>query len=171
MHAPCHACPLPCMPPAMHAPCHACPLPHMPPCHAFPPAMHAPSCHACPLPHMSPAMHAPWLPCMPPQLPHMPPAMYTPYHAHHACPPATHAPPPPTVDRILGTRFWKYYLAPTSLRAVKIYVQLLMFIQVAINYSQVFLGALFRNLLKNTDKIYGYLSQIRIYLPQNVILQ
>ena len=25
----------------------------------------------------------------------------------------------PPVDRILDTRFWKYYLAPTSLRAVK----------------------------------------------------
>ena len=53
----------------------------------------------------------------------------------HAHPPATHTPPPCTppchaclpphtmhathpVDRILDTRFWKYYLAPTSLRAV-----------------------------------------------------
>ena len=46
-HAP-HACPLPCMPPAMHAPC----------MHALP-AMHTP-CHAHPLPHMpSPATHAP----------------------------------------------------------------------------------------------------------------
>ena len=26
----------------------------------------------------------------------------------------------PPVDRILDTRFWKYYLAPTSLRAIKI---------------------------------------------------
>ena len=29
-------------------------------------------------------------------------------------------PPPPTVDRILDTRFWKYFLGPTSLRPVKI---------------------------------------------------
>ena len=56
-----------------------------------------------------PATHTP-LPCM------------APCHAH---PPATHAPlasnhaRPPPVDRILDTRFWKYYLAPTSLRAVK----------------------------------------------------
>ena len=28
---------------------------------------------------------------------------------------------PPTVNRILDTRFWKYYLAPTSLRAVNIW--------------------------------------------------
>ena len=28
--------------------------------------------------------------------------------------------PPPTVDRILDTRFWKYYLAPISFRVVKI---------------------------------------------------
>ena len=27
-------------------------------------------------------------------------------------------PPPPPVDRILDTRFWKYYLGPTSLRPV-----------------------------------------------------
>ena len=30
-------------------------------------------------------------------------------------------PPTPTVNRILDTYFWKYYLAPTSLRAVKIW--------------------------------------------------
>ena len=62
--------------------------------------------------HAPPAMHA-YPPCTPPC---------------HACPPATHASPchayppamhAPTVDRILDTRFWKYYLAPTSLRAVK----------------------------------------------------
>ena len=75
MHAPltctpCHACPLPRMPPAMHAPPathaphHACPLPCMPPshtcpCHAHPPAMHAPH-HACPpATHAPPAMHTP----------------------------------------------------------------------------------------------------------------
>ena len=33
-------------------------------------------------------------------------------------PACTEADPPP-LDRILNTRFWKYYLAPTSLRAVK----------------------------------------------------
>ena len=76
--------------PCMH------PLPCMPPHHARPP------CHTHPLPYMPPAMHAP----------------------HHVCPPwKCHACPPPcphphTVDRILDTRFWKYYLAPTSLRAV-----------------------------------------------------
>ena len=35
------------------------------------------------------------------------------------CVPAQVLPRPP-VDRILDTRYWKYYLAPTSLRAVKI---------------------------------------------------
>ena len=83
--------PLPHMPPAMHAPCHICPpATHTSaPCHACPPTTHAPPlCHARP-----PATHGP----------------------HHAQPPATHAPP---VDRILDTRFLKYYLAPTSLRAV-----------------------------------------------------
>ena len=81
-----------------------------------------------------PAMHAPLQPCMPTppttmhasQQPHMPPSN----HAHPpatmstpqqpSMPPATmHAPLPP-VDRIVDTRFWKYYLAPTSLRAVMI---------------------------------------------------
>ena len=47
MHAPCHTCPLPCIPPTTHAP-----LPCMPP-PCTPPTMHAP------LPHMPPAMHAP----------------------------------------------------------------------------------------------------------------
>ena len=51
----CHACPLPCMPPAIHAPCHTCPCLHAP---TIPPAIHAPTmhalCHACPLPHMPP---------------------------------------------------------------------------------------------------------------------
>ena len=67
----CHACPLsthsplPCMPPATCAPCHAHPLPCMPP----PPATHA-SCHACPLQYMPPGMcvrplpRMPLLPCM-----------------------------------------------------------------------------------------------------------
>ena len=79
-------------------------------------------CHTCPLPCTPPTMHAPhhaWPPAM-----RAPPAMHTPYHT---CPPTTHAPLPCMslchacplpVDRILDTRFWKYYLAPTSLRAV-----------------------------------------------------
>ena len=75
-------------------------------------------CHARPPPCTPPAMHVPLpLPCTPPAthaaLPCMPPAMHAPCHA---CPPAMYAPP---VDRILDTHFWKYYLAPTSLRAVK----------------------------------------------------
>ena len=36
MHAPCRACPLPCMPLAIYAPCHAPPGTHAP-CHARPP--------------------------------------------------------------------------------------------------------------------------------------
>ena len=84
-HAPCHPCPLPCMPiatqaptpchaypllympPTMYTPCHTCPLPHTPP------AMHTP-CHACPLP-CTPACHACPLPCTP---------------ACHACPHHAH---------------------------------------------------------------------------------
>ena len=85
--------------------CHTHPPPPcMPPlCHACPPAMHAP-CHTPPHHTHTPAMHAP--------------AMHAPCHACHPAmhaPFTTHAPP---VDRILDTRFWKYYLAPTSLRAV-----------------------------------------------------
>ena len=58
MHAPHHACPLPCMPPAMHAlPCHAHPPPQTPPCHACP------------------------LPCMPP-LPNMSPPPWTEFLTH-----------------------------------------------------------------------------------------
>ena len=53
-------------PPAMHAPCHACPLPHMPPYHTHPPVMHA-LCHT----HL-PTMHAP--------LPHTPPCHACPLH-------------------------------------------------------------------------------------------
>ena len=47
-------------PPAMHAPCHAHPLPCMPPSMHAPPAMHAPH-HT----HTTLATHAP-LPCLPP---------------------------------------------------------------------------------------------------------
>ena len=79
-HIPCHAFPLPCMPPAMHAPRHAFPLPCMPPAMHIPlpciPPYHACPHHACPLPCIPPAMHAPChahppamhtpLPCMPP---------------------------------------------------------------------------------------------------------
>ena len=95
-----HACP-----PAMH-PTHA-PLPHMPPCHTCPPATHAP------LPHMPPPHHAYPLPCTPPSC--TPPTM----HAPLQCKPPCHAWPP--LDRILDSRFWKYYLAPTSLRPLKNY--------------------------------------------------
>ena len=77
----------------------------------WPYAMHTPSTHA--------PCHAHPPSCMPP-ITHAPchthcPAMHAPCHAH---PPPCHASPPPV--RILDTRFWKYYLAPTSLRAVKI---------------------------------------------------
>ena len=75
------------------------------------------------LPHLPPATHTPAmhipLPCTPPAT-HAPPC-----HAH---PPAMHIPLPcmlplpsmipPSVDRILDTRPWKYYLAATSLWAV-----------------------------------------------------
>ena len=60
---PCHACS-----PATHAPCHACPLPHMPP------AMHASS----PCPCMPPVMHLPGHTCPPPNMHTPPPAMHTP---------------------------------------------------------------------------------------------
>ena len=63
MHTTCHACPLPCTPPAMHAP-----LPRTPP------TMHT-TCHACPLPCTPPAMHTTCHAC--------PPATHTTYHAHH----------------------------------------------------------------------------------------
>ena len=117
MHTPCHACPLPCMPPwHAHPPATHAPLPCTSPCHACPhhtcplpcisPAMYSP-CHACP-----PAMHAP-LPCMPPHhacsLPCMPPTMHVPCHT---CPPATHTPCHACLpmDRILDTHLWKHYL-------------------------------------------------------------
>ena len=108
----CHA-----HPPAMHAPFHAChppathaPLPCTSPCHAWCPC-HTHPCHACPpATHAPPATYAPCHthppPCMPP-LPCMPPALYAPLPCI-----------PPPVVRILYTRFWKYYLAPTLLRAV-----------------------------------------------------
>ena len=74
-------------------------------CHARPPATHAPH-HTCP-----PATQAP-RPCMPP-------AMHAPHHTH---PLAMHTPPtmydPPRGQN--HGRLWKYNLAPTSLRAVKI---------------------------------------------------
>ena len=132
--SPCHTCPPPCMPP-----CHACSPCHTCPPHACPPAMHAP-CHTCP-----PAMHAPLLPIWTApacervtlllwiEIPFdfhacpLPQNRFPATHPH-ACPPTMHAPlpctffpchaHPPPMDRILDTRFWKYYLAPTSLRAV-----------------------------------------------------
>ena len=96
MHAPFHACSLPCTPPAMHAhlPCapsatrathHACPPAMHTPYHACPPAMHAPlpcmpPCYARPLSQMPAIMHAPLpLPCMPP-----PPHLWTEFLTH-AC--------------------------------------------------------------------------------------
>ena len=109
----CHACPpathaplamhtpLPCMPPlphvypATHAPCHAYPRCHVCPPPCTPPTTHTP-CHAC-LPH-----HTCPLPCTPPS------------------PRTPSATSPSPMDRILDTHFWKYYLAPTSLRAVNI---------------------------------------------------
>ena len=106
MHAPpCHA------PPATHTPCHACP-PHMPLLPCMPPTTHTP-----------PTTHMPPLPCTPCPATHAPPPHNPPAHdPHHHVPPHApcHACHPPPVDRILDTRFWKYYLVPTSLRAVKI---------------------------------------------------
>ena len=91
----CHTWPPPshaCLP-AMHTPCHACPLPHMPP----------PTCMHAPLPCMPPhAMHVPALcaPLLCMSLHHAcPPGTHAPHHAHpcHMCslphtPPAMHAP-------------------------------------------------------------------------------
>ena len=71
------------------------------------------ACHTCrpTATHAPPAMHAPL-----PRIPLLPCTCPLP------CMPLMHAPcnacPPPPVDRILDTCFWKYYLAPTSLRAV-----------------------------------------------------
>ena len=89
------------------------------------PCMPPQSNHACP---PGATMHTPWSnhaqppeqPCMLPQATtHAPPrSSHThPPGSNHTCPPGatTHAPP---VDRIVDTRFWKYYLAPTSLWAV-----------------------------------------------------
>ena len=57
---------------------------------------------------------SPWLWALTPpsQIPNLPLALglATPNHPHS-----------PSVNRILDTRFWKYYLTPTSLRAVTIY--------------------------------------------------
>ena len=114
--------------------------PPSPPCHATPVAMHASlathaPCHTCPC-HAPPTIHAPTthapLSCMPPPLPCMPPCYACPLPCMspcHACPlpympSAMHASlpyMPPPMDRILDTRFWRYYLALTSLRAVKIW--------------------------------------------------
>ena len=105
-HAPHHACPLPCTPPATHAPHHKHPPAMHAHCHACPPTMHVPyathtppphmlPCHTCPLPCTPPAMHKP-LPCMLP-------CHACPCHVHpsHAFPPPrippchTFLPPPP----------------------------------------------------------------------------
>ena len=96
--------------------------------HAPPATMHAPpgatmhtagSNHTCPpraTTHTSPSKsnHA----CPPPRATMQAPPganTHTPGATTHA-PLSNHAHPP--VDRIVDTRFWKYYLAPTSLRAV-----------------------------------------------------
>ena len=116
MHAPLKQ---PCMPPRSNHTCppgsnHACPpreqpctppqeQPHMPPLGV---TMHAPpgSNHACPL---GATMHAPKQPRTP-----LPPRA------------TTHAPLPeqprmlPPCGQNVDTRFWKYYLAPGSVRAV-----------------------------------------------------
>ena len=78
--------------------------PHMPPLEQ----PHTPlgSDHTCP---PGATMHAP------PEQPRMPP----PPRSNHACPPSNHARHPPRGQNV-DTRFWKYYLAPTSLRAVNI---------------------------------------------------
>ena len=100
---------------------HACPqatmhAPHSN--HAHPPR----SNHACP-----PAACLPWeQPCMPPGSNHA-----CPPGSNHACPPSNHACPQeqpcmppqsnhagPPYGQNVDTRFWKYYLAPTSLRVV-----------------------------------------------------
>ena len=114
MHAPL----LPCMPPLPRTPLlrHAHPLHH-----AHPPF----TMHATPSPHTPPfAMHAPLHhACMPPF------TMHSPGHAHPPPPQEQpHTPPwsndacPPPRGQNVDTRFWKYYLAPTSLRAVMIKV-------------------------------------------------
>ena len=79
----------------------SCSIYHAHPLRCIPPAMHAP-----PTTHVHPQHIPP---------PHMPPTTH---------PPATHT---PTVDRILDPRFWKYYLAQTSLRAVNIYLFKILF--------------------------------------------
>ena len=115
----------PCMPPQSNHACLPPPReqPHMPPqeqpCmplgsnHAHPPPR---SNHACPpweqprTPHQSNDACPP-----PPQA-----TMHNPQATTHAPSPleaTTHAPPPPRGQNV-DTRFWKYYLAPTSLRAV-----------------------------------------------------
>ena len=73
MHAPCHACPLPHMPPAMHSsPVTYAPSPAMhTPLACTAPAMHVPChthppCHACPPTTHTPLPRTPPPPCMPP---------------------------------------------------------------------------------------------------------
>ena len=94
--------------------CRTCPSSH-----AHPPAMHTPQpcthpSHACPpTTHAPLAMHTPWHAHLPAT--HAPPAIHTPLAMHapgHAPSQSCTPPPPPAVDRILDTRFWKYYLAP-----------------------------------------------------------
>ena len=89
---------------------------HTPPGnHACPPATtHTPSNHTCPLqqPCTLPSNHT----CPPLATTHTPPeTMHAPQQPR--TPPGNHTSPatmpaPPPVDRILDTRFWKYYLGP-----------------------------------------------------------
>ena len=85
--------PPPSTPPAMHAPCHTCPLPQTPPCHTHP-------YHRHPLPRMPPAMHT-TPPCYECPLPHMP---------------AT--PPPAPVDRQTPVKLRKLRLRAVKMRNV-----------------------------------------------------
>ena len=62
-------------------------------------------------------------------------------------------PPPPPVDRILDTCFWKYYLAPTSLRAVIICALWL----VLMMYSYI------------SQDSNGELVNVMLYIPLHVI--
>ena len=114
--------PVGCVPPAQwpylgissyptHAPWATMPAPWEQPCmppmsnHAHPPraTTHAPQEQPCMLPLEQPCMPTLEQPCMPPR-------------SNHACPPEQPRTPP--CGQNVDTCFWKYYLAPTSLRAI-----------------------------------------------------
>ena len=121
------SCCIPCMPPPPEQP-------HMPPKQpGMPPraTMHAPPREQPRMPSPGVPMHAPSeQPCTPPwEQPCMPPpgaTMHLPLPEQPCTPPQEqpHMPPPgatthaPPCGQNVDTRFWKYYLAPTSLRAV-----------------------------------------------------